>query len=89
MIELDAAKDRANIAKHGISLRIAPLLFAGRTVEREDTRQEYGERRIIAYGLIEDRVYVCVYTLRGNTRRVISLRKANGREIHAYYQSLA
>lgn len=49
-----------------------------------DARRDYGERRVIADGLIRGRMHVCVYTLRGDTHRIISPRKANGREVDAY-----
>lgn len=50
----------------------------------DDERMDYGERRQVAYGLIRDRLFVCVFTDRGEIRRVISLRKANSREIEAH-----
>lgn len=43
-----------------------------------------GETRIVAYGLIESRVHVVVYTIRGDDKRIISLRKANPREVGRY-----
>lgn len=45
-----------------------------------DDRHDYNEVRYVALGLIEDRVYNCVFTDRRNKRRIISLRKANKRE---------
>ena len=45
---------------------------------------EYGEHRMIALGEITGRVHVCVYMVRDGKRRVISLRKANRREVDAY-----
>ncbi len=83
-IEYDDAKDAANIEKHGISLAFAALLFEEDYKEMPDNRQDYGERRMIASGFIEGRLFVCVYTWRGRRRRIISLRKANGRERDAY-----
>ena len=49
-----------------------------------DARREYGEPRFVAYGLIRNRMHVCVYTLRGDAHRIISLRKANRSEVDAY-----
>jgi uncharacterized DUF497 family protein len=64
-------------------------LFDGPTIEVDDTRRDYGERRIIAYGAVEGRVMVCVYTWRGTAdaplRWIISLRKANKGESNAYH----
>ena len=54
--------------------------FAGVTVEVEDTRRNYGERRIICYGTLAGRVVVVGYTPRGAVRHIFSMRKANTRE---------
>ena len=58
----------------------AALVFAGVTLEVEDTRQDYGEVRIICYGLLAGRMVVVGYTPRGADRHVFSMRKANARE---------
>ena len=50
------------------------------TVEVEDLRKNYGERRIICYGLLSGRLVVIGYTPRGTTRHIFSMRKANDRE---------
>ena len=53
----------------------------------EDRRHEYGERRIRALGYIEARLYALVYTIRGDALRVISLRRANRREVRTYEEA--
>ena len=85
-IVFDPAKDRANKAKHGVSLELASMLFRQHTVVEEDQTMAYGEQRFIALGLIGTSVYCCVYVERGPTVRVISLRKANKRETARYFQ---
>ncbi len=50
----------------------------------EDSRRPYGERRFIAYAPIGERLYVVVYSPRGPRRRIISLRRANRREVVRY-----
>ena len=50
----------------------------------EDFRKEYGERRFQALGLIGDRLHMMVFTPRANKAHVISLRKANKREVKRY-----
>jgi uncharacterized DUF497 family protein len=84
----DPAKDRANRAKHGVSLALAEVLFAGPHVSMSDDRFEYGEVREVAFGLINDRLFVCVYADRDAERRVISLRRANRREVKRYGEIL-
>jgi uncharacterized protein len=80
----DPAKDATNQAKHGVSLALAEALFAGPHVSMADDRFDYGEVRQVAFGLIHDRLFVCVCVDRGMERRVISLRKANKREVKRY-----
>jgi len=79
-IEYDPAKDAANREKHGVSLVLGRIVLANSVGEEADERDDYGELRRIAYGLIRGRLFVCVYTLRGDTCRIISVRKANRRE---------
>ena len=55
-------------------------MFEGTTVEIEDLRKSYGEPRILCYGMLFDRLVVIGYTVRGATRHVFSMRKANDRE---------
>lgn len=50
-------------------------------IERPDRRADYGEDRMQALGKINGRDHVLVYTLRKDRIRVISLRKANKREM--------
>jgi uncharacterized protein len=50
----------------------------------EDLRKDYGERRFQALGLIGDRLHMMVFTPRANKAHVISLRKANKREVKRY-----
>jgi uncharacterized DUF497 family protein len=84
----DPAKDRTNRAKHGVSLALAEVLFAGPHLSMTDDRFEYGEAREVAFGLINDRRFVCVYTDQEAERRVISLRRANRREVKRYGENL-
>jgi hypothetical protein len=86
-IEFDSAKDRHNRRRHGISLARAAELFEAPYREAEDLRFDYDERRFIAFGWIEGRLFACVYTWRGLNRRIISLRRATRKETDAYYQA--
>lgn len=80
MIVFDPAKDAANIAKHGVSLRLAERLALDDAVVVPDLRRDYGEERWTAYQQIDGRVHVLVFTVRDRVTRPISLRKANERE---------
>ena len=79
-ITYDPAKRARTLAERGLDFEDALIVFEGVTVEVEDTRKDYGERRIICYGKLEGRVAVVGYTLRGAVRHVFSMRKANDRE---------
>jgi uncharacterized protein len=86
-IEFDPAKDRINRRKHGISLAAAADIDFNSALVIEDRRVDYGETRFIAYGLIDDRLHVPWFTMRGPVLRAIGLRKANRRERQKYDQS--
>ena len=49
-----------------------------------DHRRVYGEERFQAVAPIGGRLHVLVFTMRGDTLRAISLRKANAREVKRY-----
>jgi uncharacterized DUF497 family protein len=52
-----------------------------------DVRFDYAEERFVCYGRAGDRVWVCVFTVRGDVYRVISVRKANDRETRRYHDT--
>ena len=79
-ITYDPAKRARTLADRGLDFEDAVLVFEGVTVEAEDTRKDYGERRIICYGSLKGRVVVVGYTPRGSVRHIFSMRKANDRE---------
>ena len=84
----DPAKDTVNRVKHGVSLALAEVFFAGPHLSLVDDRFDYGEVREVAFGFIDGRLVVCVYVDRHGERRVISLRKANKREVRLYGENL-
>ena len=86
--EWDVGKNAANLAKHGVEFADASRIFEGPVLERLDDREDYGETRIAAVGVVEGRELFVVYTMRGETRRIISARKANRHERQAYHQAL-
>ena len=79
-VSFDPAKRVRTLDERGLDFEDAELVFAGTTIEIEDTRRNYGERRIICYGLLAGRIVVVGYTPRGSARHVFSMRKANDRE---------
>lgn len=84
--EWDEEKYATNIRKHGIDFRRVALIFNGRFLSIPDLRHDYGEKRTISIGLVEDSVVVTVvYTDRNGVTRIISARPANLRERKIYY----
>ena len=76
----DPAKREKTLNERGLDFEDALAVFASTTVEIEDTRTDYGERRVICFGLLQGRLVVVGYTPRGADRHVFSMRKANDRE---------
>jgi len=63
-------------------------MFDGPTLETIDARRDYGEVRVKAIGVVRGACLVCVYTDRGDVRRIISLRLAGGKERNGYGATL-
>jgi len=80
VVTFDPRKRAATLADRGLDFKDAELVFAGTTFEVEDKRRNYGEVRIICFGVLRGRIVVVGYTPRGAERHVFSMRKANDRE---------
>ena len=87
-LEFDPAKDAANRAKHGVSLALAVELDWEAALVWVDARFEYEELRMIALAPKTEILYYVAFVERGAARRIISLRRANRREVSHYVQSL-
>ena len=83
--EFDSAKNKANIAKHGVDMSLAEQFELESALVEIDDR-DYGETRYVAIGFLNGVLHVMIFTFRGTTIRVISLRKANTRERRYYDQ---
>jgi len=79
-IGYDPSKRQKTLDERGLDFEDAATVFAGLTFEIEDTRQDYGEIRVICFGYLASRMVVIGYTPRGTTRHIFSMRKANERE---------
>jgi uncharacterized protein len=86
-IEFDPAKDASNQAKHGVSLALAAKLEWDDALVWVDTRYEYGELRMIALAPEINVLYYVAFVDRGEVRRIISLRRANRREVKHYVEN--
>lgn len=89
MFEWDAAKDAANIAKHGVSFDQARRIFDGPVLTVRDERQDYGEVRDISIGMADAAATLTVvHTMRGGKTRIISARPASQRERRRYEEAI-
>lgn len=73
MLTWDEAKRKLNIKKHGLDFAGCDAIWDHFTVTREDIRQDYGEVRLVCFGVLSSEVVVMVYTERLKDARVISL----------------
>ena len=83
--EWDDEKNRANIAKHGISFPTATKVFDDPYyIELYDAEHSIDEDRYIALGYVENVLFV-VFTERKDAIRLISARIATEDERSYYY----
>ena len=85
--EWDEGKRRSNIRKHGVDFLDAALVFETDTIEWIDTREKYGEERIVALGLSGLIVLPITYTLRDGVIRIISAQKASKHDQKRYFDT--
>ncbi|WP_010104951.1 BrnT family toxin [Verminephrobacter aporrectodeae] len=64
---------------------VEPLDWSDAVIEEND-RKDYGERRFRVLGFIRGRLHAMVFTPRAGKVHVISLRKANQREVRKHAQ---
>jgi len=83
-IEFDPAKDQANLLKHGLSLAFALHLNWEAALAWVDERYKYNEVRLTALAPSNGTLYCVAFVDRGEVRRIISLRRANRREVRTY-----
>ena len=89
----DPPKSDENFVERGFDFAFAALVFAGPYVEYDDTRRDYGERRVIALGVADGIPLTVVFTDRvaidgGIVRRIISARVSHRKERRRYAESL-
>ncbi|MCA8013325.1 BrnT family toxin [Burkholderia vietnamiensis] len=85
-IEFDQQKSDLNEGKHGVPLSLAEAINWSDVWCAPDDRRDFGELREIGYAVIDERLYCVVFTQRDDKMRIISLRKANSREVKRYVE---
>ena len=84
LFAFDPAKDKANKAKHGLSLAPAMELEWDWALVWVDDRFDYDEQRLNALVPRQGSLYFVTFVDRGRARRIISLRPATRREVETY-----
>lgn len=79
-LEWDEKKRQKTLQDRGLDFADCASVFDGPTVSYEDTREDYGEQRIVTVGVLQGRMVLIVHTDRDDAIRIISMRKANARE---------
>jgi uncharacterized DUF497 family protein len=88
LIEFDSAKRDKTLAERKLDFADAAQVFMGHQFTLPDERQDYKEPRFITVGNLNGRMVVVVWTPRGESRRIISMRKCNEREQARYQHRL-
>lgn len=83
-IQFDPAKNASNIVKHGLSLADAAEFELASALVMVDDRFNYGETRYRAFGRKDGEARCLVFTVVGETIRVISYRRAHQKEMRRY-----
>jgi uncharacterized DUF497 family protein len=83
--EFDPAKSQANKAKHGIDFKEAQALWqASNFVEYDAIFND--ENRVIRIAPLKEELWFCVFTMRGEKNRLISVRRVRPKERELYEQ---
>lgn len=88
VFEWDDAKRTTNTAHHKVDFEDIEKAAWDSARYLPDLRRNYQEGRILAYLLIGDRLHAMIFTIRKSGIRIISLRRANNREIDRYVEEL-
>ena len=86
-ITLDPAKNERNVRDRGLSFEAVSGFDFDSALVWMDERQPYGETRYVAIGWLHGRLHVLCFTEAPGGIRVISLRKANPREVRRHAQN--
>jgi len=86
--DFDPGKDATNLSKHGLSLAAAAELSWNAALVWIDDRADYGEIRMVALAPAGDTLFFVAFVDRESARRIISLRRANRREVNHYVKAI-
>jgi uncharacterized DUF497 family protein len=87
-LDFGPGKDATNLTKHGLSLAAAAQLSWDAALIWIDNRADYGEVRMVALAPIGEILFFVAFVDREPARRIISLRRANRREVSHYVKAI-
>jgi uncharacterized protein len=87
LVTWDESKRRSNIVLHGLDFEGAEAIWDNFTVTREDTRENYVEKRMVTFGIMKGEIVVVVHVDRNGEMHVISLRRAEKYEARYYFET--
>ena len=82
--EFDPQKSISNLKKHGLSLDQAKRLWEIPSVNLRARTTD--EERFMIIGRLGHKLYSCIYTMRGETVRLISARRSHRKEAQIYHE---
>ena len=88
VVEFDPEKSARNATERGLPFDLVDEFDWSRVIVFEDDRKQYGEVRFLLFGYLDERLHVAVVTPRADDLRVISLRRANTKEVRLYAQEV-
>ena len=83
MFEFDEAKSAANKAKHGIDFIEAQALWDDPDLLEAQARTD-DEPRFFVFGRIASKNWTAIITYRGDSIRIISVRRSREKEVYWY-----
>ena len=87
-ITYDPHKRTKTLKERGLDFEDAAEVFLGPVFEIEDDRFDYGEKRIVCFGLLQGRMVVVGYVERRGFRHVFTMRRANDKEKKRFQNKL-
>jgi hypothetical protein len=86
--EWDKAKsDLCQVSRNFDFTYVMSVFIDPNLLIEKDQRWDYGEERFRALGLLDEKVFVVIYTKRPSVMRIISARRANRREVRRYEEN--
>ncbi|MDP3254426.1 MAG: BrnT family toxin [Bosea sp. (in: a-proteobacteria)] len=87
--EWDEAKRQQIISSRGVDILKAARIFEGYVLTSVDARQDYGELRYRAIGMVGEDCFILIYTRRDEGIRLITAWKGGRHERQRYQASIA